>query len=89
MTVESTLGMGTTFYLYLPSTAKKVKSEPQDLGLFPFQEGKGRILVMDDDAGVRQVAGKILAHLGYEAEFAVDGAEAIDKYRGPEGRPAL
>ena len=37
---------------------------------------------MDDDAGVRQVAGKILRHLGYEVDFAVDGADAIEKYCG-------
>ena len=36
---------------------------------------------MDDDAVVRQVAGKILKHLGYTAEFAVDGSEAIAKYQ--------
>jgi PAS domain S-box-containing protein len=88
MTVESTLGKGTTFYLYLASTSKKVRSSPKaSAGL--LQQGKGRVLVMDDDAGVRQVAGKILAHLGYEAEFAVDGSEAIDKYQVAQksGRP--
>jgi two-component system cell cycle sensor histidine kinase/response regulator CckA len=47
-----------------------------------LHKGKGRILVMDDDAGVRQVAGKILTHLGYEVDFAMDGAEAIEKYQG-------
>ncbi len=88
MTVESTLGKGTTFHLYLPSTAKKVKAAPPKAACF-LEQGRGRILVMDDDAGVRQVAGKILAHLGYEAEFAVDGNEAIDKYQVAQksGRP--
>uniref|UniRef100_A0A7V4LCQ4 Response regulator n=1 Tax=Desulfobacca acetoxidans TaxID=60893 RepID=A0A7V4LCQ4_9BACT len=44
---------------------------------------------MDDDAGVRKVAGKILTHLGYEVEFAVDGSEALDHYRRAleAGRP--
>ncbi len=81
MTVESTLGVGTTFFLYLPSSAKKVKSASKSAVCF-LHQGKGRVLVMDDDAGVRQVAGKILAHLGYEVEFAVDGADAIEKYQG-------
>jgi PAS domain S-box-containing protein len=80
MTVESTLGKGTTFYLYLAASAKKIKSTARGSAAL-LHKGKGRILVMDDDAGVRQVAGKILTHLGYEVDFAVDGAEAIDKYQ--------
>ena len=39
--------------------------------------GKGKILVMDDEAMVRQVLDKMLRHLGYEAEFARDGDEAL------------
>jgi PAS domain S-box-containing protein len=80
MTVESSLGAGTTFFIYLPASAHKLRSEQKDSAC-PFHQGRGRILVMDDDAGVRQVAGKILSHLGYEVDFAVDGADAIEKYR--------
>jgi len=81
MTVESTLGKGTTFFIYLAASAKKIKATHRVLA-GRLHRGKGRILVMDDDAGVREVAGKILKHLGYEAEFAVDGTEAIAKYQG-------
>jgi len=81
VTVESTLGEGTTFFIYLPASTQKLKSAPENPAS-QIHQGKGRILVMDDDAGVRQVAGKILRHLGYEVDFAVDGADAIEKYRG-------
>jgi len=80
MTVESTLGEGTTFFIYLPASAQKIKPDQKDAACY-FHQGKGRILVMDDDAAVRQVAGKILGHMGYEVDFAVDGADAIEKYR--------
>ena len=80
MTVESTLGVGTTFFIYLPASAQKIESDPKDLTCH-LHHGSGRVLLMDDDAGVRQVAGKILGHLGYEVDFAVDGGEAIEKYQ--------
>ncbi len=78
ITVESELGVGTTFHFYLPASetgrlAEKVKYET----LFT---GEGRILVMDDEAAVREVATAMLKSLGYEVEVARDGAEAIQLY---------
>ena len=45
------------------------------------QAGKGRILVMDDEEIVREVAGRMLEYLGYEVEVAVDGVEALERYQ--------
>jgi two-component system, cell cycle sensor histidine kinase and response regulator CckA len=76
--VESTLGRGTTFIIHLPATQMgmvAVDQEPAELSL-----GHGRILVMDDEEIVREVMGKMLHRLGYEVEFAADGAEAIIRY---------
>jgi CheY-like chemotaxis protein len=42
---------------------------------------KGRILLMDDEDIVRNIAGDMLRSLGHEVELAEDGKEAIDKYR--------
>ncbi|MFC1896783.1 response regulator [Thermodesulfobacteriota bacterium] len=36
---------------------------------------------MDDEASLRKMAGRMLEKLGYEAEFAKDGAEAIEMYK--------
>jgi CheY-like chemotaxis protein len=38
-----------------------------------------RVLVADDEAMIREVAQRILKHLGYDVELAVDGAEALEK----------
>jgi CheY-like chemotaxis protein len=44
---------------------------------------------MDDEEMIRDVAGKILNRLGYEVNFARDGAEALVLYQQArdEGRP--
>jgi len=39
------------------------------------------ILVMDDEAGIREVIGEMLARLGCDSSFAPDGKEAIRLYR--------
>jgi two-component system, cell cycle sensor histidine kinase and response regulator CckA len=43
--------------------------------------GPAKVLVMDDEPVIRDVAGHILKYLGYEAAFARDGAEAIEVYQ--------
>ena len=40
--------------------------------------GRGLVLIMDDEESVRQIAGKIVRALGYDAAFARDGREAVD-----------
>ncbi len=78
ITLDSKAGVGTTFNIYLPVCSKDTEIR-QDLKL-GVKTGKGRVLVMDDEEMIRQVAGDMLQLLGYEAEFAVDGHEAIALY---------
>ena len=76
--VESELGVGTTFYVYLPASEKPVLPREDEEEGYPV--GEGRILVMDDEESVRSIAADILTHMGYEVEFAKDGGEAIESY---------
>ena len=89
--VESQMGVGTIFHLYLPaadaeSIEKKQEVETTGQGLI---FGEGKILVMDDEDIIRKLAGEILSYLGYEVEFARDGAEAVDLYKASmkSGKP--
>jgi len=77
ITVESQLGVGTTFHIYLPAS-DKIVAEKKEVKLI---KGQGKILVMDDVVALRKIAGRILEKLGYEPEFAKDGAEAIRMYK--------
>lgn len=73
ITVESQLGVGTTFHVYLPAS-DKIVAEKEEVKLI---KGQGRILVMDDEASLEKLVGRMLKNLGYESEFAKDGAETI------------
>jgi len=79
MTVESEVGLGSTFQFYLPASPRTPNvSQETDEGDF---SGTGRVLVMDDDDLIRDLAGELLTMLGYQVAFAKDGDEAVCAYR--------
>ncbi|MDA8099786.1 MAG: ATP-binding protein [Nitrospiraceae bacterium] len=75
--VQSELGKGTVFQVYLPA-AEGTPEAPQRTG--EVTTGHGRVLVVDDDAEMRQVTGDMLGRLGYSVSFAEDGAQAVARY---------
>ena len=79
ITVESEVGVGTSFSVYLPANQAE-KLPPKIAAVEPLQ-GQGRILVMDDEEMVRDILSNMLEKLGYEAVCAVDGEEAIRLYQ--------
>jgi len=78
ITVESKLGHGTTFHLFIPGSGEK-EAEQDPPRAVPLN-GQGRILVMDDDETLRDVASAILKSLGYTTCTAKDGKEAVASY---------
>ena len=79
ITVESELGAGTVFNIYLPASAEKVmtKKTAEDEPV----TGTGKVLVMDDEELVRDSLGQMLISIGYDVEYVADGREAIDSYK--------
>jgi PAS domain S-box-containing protein len=81
--VASEPGMGARFSIYMPASEKTIASVTSE-DTCPVQENAnctGRILVMDDEEMIRNLAGNILTRLGYEPAFARHGGEAIAHYR--------
>ena len=79
VTVESRLGSGTTFSVYLPiAKDARVAPAPKEEAL---PRGAGHVLIMDDEEIVRMVVRKMLETFGYAVEEAADGQEAIMRCR--------
>ncbi len=78
--VSSKVGRGTTFYVYLPAVSEEVKEALQAPELSPFVR-KGKILLMDDEELIRDIAGDMIKALDHEVEFAEHGEEAVGKYK--------
>ncbi len=85
--VESTPGEGSTFRIYLPVSAGEGDAPRAEQRVAPM--GTGRILVMDDEATVRELAEMLLTDLGYTVALAEGGEEALNLYRsaGERGEP--
>ncbi len=79
ITVESQIGAGTTFTIHLPRSFKESLAT-QETVQEELLTDQGRILIMDDEKMIRDVAGMMLEHIGYEVDFAEDGYKAIEKY---------
>jgi two-component system, cell cycle sensor histidine kinase and response regulator CckA len=90
--LDSVEGEGTTFQVYLPAAAAEegetevpvpvapVEARPVDLA------GRGRILLVEDEDGVRTIAAKLLTQRGYHVTAAADGEEALEILEDdPEG----
>lgn len=78
--VESEPGVGTKASIYLPALTGRapriVETERE-----AARDGQRRVLVMDDEDLVREMAIGMLEHLGCEARGARDGSEAIEMFK--------
>jgi PAS domain S-box-containing protein len=77
--VNSEVGFGTTFRIYLPLTREAQQEAEEAAQLFP--RGSETILVAEDDENVRQIVVDILEAYGYRAIVAVSGDDAIAKFQ--------
>ena len=84
--LDSVENEGTTFHVFLPATtadddvseampaaqAQIAEARPMDLA------GRGRILLVEDEEGVRNIATRLLMQRGYQVTSAGDGEEALE-----------
>ena len=80
--IESALGAGTTVRIDLPRTT----GTPAVAAERPLSASGGseRVLVVEDDAGVRRLLVRTLESGGYRVIAAANGAEALERVAGKE-----
>ena len=85
--LNSTTGVGTTATIYLPVAVerrKRQRAKHKSVDIAPSissgQLTTKRILVMDDEESLRNLAQRMLERLEYKVETAKDGVEAIETY---------
>ena len=87
--VKSVVAKGTVFRIYLPAIAEEQKKEPLRPAEAVASARAAKVLIMDDEQIILDVAGAMLRKLCHEVEFAAQGKEAIEKYRTAQqsGKP--
>jgi len=78
--LERTSADGSTFTFYLPATDSEPPVPKPTLENEIFSFNHQRVLVMDDEAAIRDLTSELLGTLGYKVTTVPDGAEALKKY---------
>ena len=77
--VDSEKGHGTTFYIYLPASKKRIEKPIKSTG--QIIKGRGVILLVDDEEIILDVDVQLLEALGYTVLKAKGGREAVELYK--------
>ena len=75
--VESTLGKGTTFHIFLPAAPLSGLNKKIERPKVEVKRGSETLLLVDDEESLREALRQILENRGYKVITAADGEEAI------------
>ncbi len=85
--VESKVGAGTTFHIYLPEAGvEPAVSEPESTDRDMSTGNRESILLVEDEEDVRQLVTEILQTLNYQVVVAQSGNEALELWDKHDGR---
>jgi len=89
ITVDSTVGVGSVFTIYIPAVSAQTVIEPAAIEKTEHAPFEGRVLVMDDERIILEIVAKILTRAGFDAVTVSNGEDAIKEFSKAkrEGRP--
>jgi PAS domain S-box-containing protein len=76
ITVVSELKKGSVFTVYLPITPKRISSHPDEMETLPA--GTERVLFVDDETSIAEMAGMVLERLGYQVTTRTSSVAALN-----------
>ena len=78
--LENSSREGSTFTFYLPATDRDATPLEPPVSERAFNFNHQKVLVMDDEAAIRDLTSQLLGTLGYEVTVVPDGLEAVKVY---------
>ena len=82
--VRSKPGLGSVFRIYLP--ALEIETAAPERKEMEMPHGSGRILFVDDEEALVEIARQMMEYLGYEVVTASNGTQALEIFRREPGR---
>ena len=79
ITVESQVGQGTAFMIYLPCIPCDIAGEVQEEEPLPY--GHGRLLFVDDEPALVRLGHAVLTQLGYDVTAYISSVEALAAFQ--------
>jgi len=79
--VESTVGKGTTFRIYIPHVGEEQTQAEKPTTQIVIRGGTETILLVEDEKPVRELVARVLEKHGYKVLQAGAGAEAVELWR--------
>jgi CheY-like chemotaxis protein len=87
--VESAVGKGTTFRIYIPYIGTAQVETEKPAAQVAVRGGAETILLVEDETPVRELVASVLQKYGYNILQAATGAEAVEVWRGNKDEIAL
>jgi CheY-like chemotaxis protein len=85
--VQSEIGKGTTFKIYLPLVEQSAEVAARPVQTAQSADGTETLMVVEDDPSLRHLAREILKARGYQVLTAVNGQDALQVARNHQGPP--